>query len=58
MDALHGQLIMFDFRNGPLRKKYDSVKWNLKKLETILYELSLTDAGKITARYSHVYLSS
>lgn len=35
-------------RNGTLRKKYDAIKWNLKKMETILYELSLTSAGKIT----------
>eukprot|EP00586_Coscinodiscus_wailesii_P010904 CAMPEP_0172515676 /NCGR_PEP_ID=MMETSP1066-20121228/269785_1 /TAXON_ID=671091 /ORGANISM="Coscinodiscus wailesii, Strain CCMP2513" /LENGTH=530 /DNA_ID=CAMNT_0013296815 /DNA_START=66 /DNA_END=1658 /DNA_ORIENTATION=- len=36
-------LLKFDFRNGPLRKKYDSVKWALKRLETILYELVVTE---------------
>lgn len=35
------QLLQFDFRNGSLRKKYDSVKYTVRKLETILYEMSL-----------------
>lgn len=33
VEAISGELIQFDFRNGPLRKKYDSVKYNLRKLE-------------------------
>lgn len=36
------QLLKLDFRNGPLRKKYDAVKYAVRKLETLLYELSLT----------------
>lgn len=32
----------FDFRNGALRKKFDGLKYTLKKLESTLYELSLT----------------
>lgn len=39
----------FDFRNGPLRKKYDSVKYAVRRLETILYELSLTRATEVGA---------
>ena len=35
-------LTNFDFRNGPLRKKFDSVKWNLNKVEGMLYDLSLS----------------
>eukprot|EP00041_Stephanoeca_diplocostata_P026469 m.714827 g.714827 ORF g.714827 m.714827 type:complete len:515 (-) comp22973_c1_seq1:413-1957(-) len=38
------KLIEFDFRNGPLRRKYDGVKYAVKRLEDILYELSLTGA--------------
>ena len=37
-------LLEFDFRNGPLRRKYDGTKYALKSLETILYELSVTGA--------------
>ena len=36
------QLLEFDFRNGPLRRKYDGTKYALKNLETMLYELSVT----------------
>ncbi|GLE05963.1 hypothetical protein PINS_up015174 [Pythium insidiosum] len=45
VEAISGELIQFDFRNGPLRKKYDSVKYNLRKLENTLYELSLIQAN-------------
>ncbi|KAI9905551.1 hypothetical protein PsorP6_013682 [Peronosclerospora sorghi] len=33
VEAISGELIQFDFRNGPLRRKFDSVKYNLHKLE-------------------------
>jgi predicted transcriptional regulator len=36
-------LLQFDFRNGSLRKKFDSLKYTLKKMETTLYEQSLTE---------------
>ena len=32
----------FDFRNGPLRRKFDGVKYVLRKCEDLLYELSLS----------------
>lgn len=35
-------LLQLDFRNGPLRRKYDGTKYSLKALETLLYELSIT----------------
>lgn len=38
------ELLQFDFRNGPLRRKYDSTKYALKTLETVLYELSVAGA--------------
>ena len=39
IDEIHGQFLKFDFRNGELRKKADSIKWNLKKVEEVLYDL-------------------
>jgi predicted translin family RNA/ssDNA-binding protein len=43
---LTGQILEFllqlDFRNGPLRRKYDGTKYSLKSLETLLYELTIT----------------
>jgi predicted translin family RNA/ssDNA-binding protein len=38
-------LLQFDFRNGPLRRKYDGTKYALKTLETLLYELAVTGAA-------------
>lgn len=34
-------LCKIDLRNGAIRKKYDSLKYCLKNLEKVLYELSL-----------------
>lgn len=45
------ELLQFDFRNGPLRRKYDSTKYALKTIETILYELSV--AG-VVGGHSHL----
>jgi predicted translin family RNA/ssDNA-binding protein len=41
VDQLMAMLMLFDFRNGALRRKYDTVKYTLKKMEQICYELTL-----------------
>ncbi len=41
IQALQGELVQFHLRNGLLRKKYDSIKYNLKKVEETLYDLEL-----------------
>jgi len=38
-------LLELDFRNGPLRRKYDGTKYSLKALETLLYELAVTTSS-------------
>ncbi len=45
VSELYGELMKFDFGNGELRKKYDSIKYDLKKLEDLALELKLK--GKI-----------
>lgn len=42
VSAIMDVLLQFDFRNGYLRRKYDGTKYQLKALETLLYELSVT----------------
>jgi translin len=37
---IYGEFLKFDFRNGELRKKSDSIKWNLRKLEDLALNLS------------------
>ena len=39
-------LLQLDFRNGPLRRKFDGTKYCLKALETLLYELAVTGDGE------------
>lgn len=41
--SLNGKMLQFDFRNGNLRRKYDGLKYVLKSIEDITYEMSLTD---------------
>ncbi len=41
IEEIYGQFVTFDFRNGELRRKYDSIKYNLQKVERILYDLKV-----------------
>lgn len=34
-------MLEFDFRNGPLRRKYDGLKYAVRNIEDVLFELSL-----------------
>ena len=36
---LYGEFLKLDLRNGELRKKSDQIKWNLQKLEGLMYDL-------------------
>lgn len=40
---IYGEFLKFDFRNGELRKKSDSIKWNLSKIEQVMYDVSLKE---------------
>lgn len=45
VESIYSEFLEFEFRNSELRKRADSIKWNLKKIEEILYDLKLR--GKI-----------
>lgn len=38
---LYRELLNFNFRNGNLRKKSDSVRWNMTKIEDLLYDIEI-----------------
>ena len=38
---IYGEFLKLHLRNGELRKKSDSIKWNLKKLEEVMYDISM-----------------
>ncbi len=40
VNALLGEFLDFDFRNGELRKKTDQIRWNLQKIEELLVRIS------------------
>ena len=48
IDEFYGEMLMFDFRNGDMRKKFDSIKWNLKKVEDIILEVKISN-GRLTS---------
>jgi predicted translin family RNA/ssDNA-binding protein len=48
LEELNGKMLEFDFRNGPLRRKYDGLKYALRSVEDILFELSLTDKDRVS----------
>lgn len=41
VEEIYGAFLKFDLRNGELRKKSDSIKWNLQKLEELMYDLAI-----------------
>jgi predicted translin family RNA/ssDNA-binding protein len=41
VSAIYGFFLQLDLRNGELRKKSDSIKWNLKKVEDVVYDLHM-----------------
>lgn len=45
IENLYYELMQFDFRNGELRRKFDGIKYDLKKMEDLLLSLKLQ--GKV-----------
>jgi predicted translin family RNA/ssDNA-binding protein len=48
VDAVFGAFLRFDLRNGALRKKFDALKYTLKKMESLLYEMQLASPVQST----------
>lgn len=40
VEEIYGKFLLLDLRNGTLRQKSDSIKWNLQKLEQLLLDIS------------------
>ncbi len=41
VEEIYGEFLKFDLRNGELRKKSDAIKWNLQKLEDLVFTLNV-----------------
>ena len=46
VDEIYGEFLKFNLRNSELRKKSDSIKWNLKKLEDVIFDITIK--GKLS----------
>lgn len=42
VEDIYGEFLKFDLRNGEVRKKSDSIKWNLHKLEDMVFSLNVS----------------
>ncbi len=42
VEDIYGEFLKFDLRNGEVRKKSDSIKWNLSKLEDMVFSLNVS----------------
>lgn len=40
VEDIYGLFLQLDLRNGPIRQKSDSIKWNLQKLEHLILDIS------------------
>ncbi|MBI2565315.1 hypothetical protein HYV79_05030 [Candidatus Woesearchaeota archaeon] len=43
VSELYEELMQFDFRNTPLRRKFDSIKYGLEKLEDLILQLRIKE---------------
>lgn len=41
VEEIYGEFLKFNLRNNELRVKSDQIKWNLKKLEDVVFELKI-----------------
>jgi len=41
VDEIYGELLKFDFRENEIRRKFDSIKYDLRKLEDLVLDLKL-----------------
>lgn len=41
VNQLHQELVLFDFRNIPVRRKFDSIKYGLEKLEDLALQIKM-----------------
>jgi hypothetical protein len=57
LTSFNGAMIEFYFRNGPLRRKFDGLKYACKTVESVIYDLSLipTTADDLLSGFGECY---
>lgn len=46
VSQIYSELLLFDFRNSPVRRKFDGIKYGLEKLEDLVFQLKVRDKIK------------
>ncbi len=41
VEEIYGEFLQLNLRNGELRKKSDAIKWNLLKIEQMMYDITM-----------------
>ncbi|PIN77681.1 hypothetical protein COV16_06580 [Candidatus Woesearchaeota archaeon CG10_big_fil_rev_8_21_14_0_10_34_8] len=41
VEGIHDFFLTLSLRNGELRRKYDAIKWNLKRIEDVAYDIEM-----------------
>jgi len=44
VEEIYGELLQFDFREGEIRKKFDSIKYDLKRLDDVALSIKLKNS--------------
>ena len=48
LNALHTGFRLLNLKNDNLRKRFDSIKYDLKKVEEVVYDLSIRGLSKVS----------
>ncbi|MDO8480872.1 MAG: hypothetical protein Q7S65_03575 [Nanoarchaeota archaeon] len=43
LEDMYTEMSKFDFKNGELRRKYDGIKYDVKKLDDVVFQLKMKD---------------
>jgi predicted translin family RNA/ssDNA-binding protein len=46
VEEIYGELLQFDFRESELRKKFDSIKYDMKRLDDVALSIKLKGSSQ------------
>ncbi|HIH38436.1 hypothetical protein J4460_01850 [Candidatus Woesearchaeota archaeon] len=52
LEELYGEILQFDLRNGEIRKKFDGMKYDIRKLDDLLLDLKMRGLNGNTKKSS------
>jgi hypothetical protein len=58
LSSLQGKYLEFFFRNGPLRKKFDGLKYSVKRIDGIVFDMSMVSPATLLTNASSLNSSA